>query len=124
MEVARLLLPDKTARHGGILLGPQVDTGRPADIRLKGETRGICRGPRKTSSQAGANLRLEGVEMVRPERFERPTYWFVASCSIQLSYGRTSSLANGVRFDCNFSRIVDSSGQINFAVDSCEFLES
>jgi hypothetical protein len=26
--------------------------------------------------------------MVRPERFERPTYWFVASCSIQLSYGR------------------------------------
>ena len=28
-------------------------------------------------------------EMVRPERFERPTYWFVASCSIQLSYGRT-----------------------------------
>ena len=62
--------------------------------------------------------------MVRPERFERPTYWFVASCSIQLSYGRTSSLANGVRFDCNFSRIVDSSGQINFAVDSCEFLES
>ena len=30
-----------------------------------------------------------GVFMVRPERFERPTYWFVASCSIQLSYGRT-----------------------------------
>jgi hypothetical protein len=27
--------------------------------------------------------------MVRPERFERPTYWFVASCSIHLSYGRT-----------------------------------
>ena len=27
--------------------------------------------------------------MVRLERFERPTYWFVASCSIQLSYGRT-----------------------------------
>jgi hypothetical protein len=30
--------------------------------------------------------------MVRPERFERPTYWFVASCSIQLSYGRTGCL--------------------------------
>jgi hypothetical protein len=30
--------------------------------------------------------------MVRPERFERPTYWFVASCSIQLSYGRTLRL--------------------------------
>ena len=28
-------------------------------------------------------------EMVHPERFERPTYWFVASCSIQLSYGCT-----------------------------------
>ena len=28
-------------------------------------------------------------KMVRPERFELPTYWFVASRSIQLSYGRT-----------------------------------
>jgi hypothetical protein len=27
--------------------------------------------------------------MVRPEGVEPPTYWFVASCSIQLSYGRT-----------------------------------
>jgi hypothetical protein len=26
--------------------------------------------------------------MVRPERFELPTLWFVAKCSIQLSYGR------------------------------------
>jgi hypothetical protein len=26
--------------------------------------------------------------MVRPERFELPTPWFVAKCSIQLSYGR------------------------------------
>ena len=26
--------------------------------------------------------------LVRPERFELPTYWFVASCSIQLSHGR------------------------------------
>jgi hypothetical protein len=31
--------------------------------------------------------RKEG--MVRPEGVEPPTYWFVASCSIQLSYGRT-----------------------------------
>jgi hypothetical protein len=29
--------------------------------------------------------------MVRPERFELPTLWFEAKCSIQLSYGRTSS---------------------------------
>ncbi len=26
--------------------------------------------------------------LVRPERFELPTYWFEASCSIRLSYGR------------------------------------
>jgi hypothetical protein len=25
---------------------------------------------------------------VRPERFELPTLWFEAKCSIQLSYGR------------------------------------
>ena len=28
------------------------------------------------------------LEVVRPERFERPTLWFVARYSIQLSYGR------------------------------------
>jgi hypothetical protein len=27
--------------------------------------------------------------MVRPERLELPAYWFEASRSIQLSYGRT-----------------------------------
>jgi hypothetical protein len=26
--------------------------------------------------------------VARPERFELPTPWFVARCSIQLSYGR------------------------------------
>ncbi len=30
------------------------------------------------------------VELVRPERFELPTLWFVARCSIQLSYGRST----------------------------------
>ena len=29
--------------------------------------------------------------MARPERFELPTLWFEARCSIQLSYGRVST---------------------------------
>ena len=40
--------------------------------------------------------------MVRPERFELPTLWFEAKCSIQLSYGRTfaddSSAQQSYRF--------------------------
>ncbi len=39
--------------------------------------------------------------MVRPERFELPTYWFVASRSIQLSYGRMSETIDRIsRFRC------------------------
>jgi hypothetical protein len=29
--------------------------------------------------------------VARPERFELPTLWFEARCSIQLSYGRTTA---------------------------------
>ena len=32
------------------------------------------------------------LELVRPERFELPTTWFVARYSIQLSYGRSYDL--------------------------------
>jgi hypothetical protein len=31
--------------------------------------------------------------MVRPERFELPTLWFEAKCSIQLSYGRAKQVS-------------------------------
>jgi hypothetical protein len=32
--------------------------------------------------------------LVRPERFELPTLWFEAKCSIQLSYGRVEDKLN------------------------------
>ena len=35
--------------------------------------------------------------MARPERFELPTLWFEARCSIQLSYGRVGSIVNHFR---------------------------
>ena len=53
--------------------------------------------------QRGAAFRRRGPQtsekMARPERLELPTYWFVASRSIQLSYGRAySSVARRVSF--------------------------
>ena len=39
--------------------------------------------------EKGATLRWAPFHfMARPERFELPTFWFVARHSIQLSYGR------------------------------------
>ena len=52
--------------------------------------------------------------LVRPERFELPTYWFVASCSIQLSHGRIT--------ETSFRRHADK-GQAFFAGIFKFFLE-
>jgi hypothetical protein len=32
--------------------------------------------------------------LARPERLELPTYWFEASCSIRLSYGRVDIIVS------------------------------
>jgi hypothetical protein len=46
---------------------------------------------------AAENAEEEEAKMVRPERIELPTSWFVAKHSIQLSYGRVSTRMS-VRF--------------------------
>src|SRR5260221_14244901 len=39
---------------------------------------------------------MRGKDLVRPERLELPAYWFEASRSIQLSYGRTLAYYTGL----------------------------
>ena len=42
------------------------------------------------------------LKLVRPERFELPTPWFEAKCSIQMSYGRTK---NGILIILNLGSL-------------------
>ncbi len=51
----------------------------------------VCREFELTPLVTGARKGFLGLSrLVRPERFELPTTWFEARCSIQLSYGRIS----------------------------------
>jgi hypothetical protein len=58
-------------------------------MRERGQTSGRPTEFGGRSNQTNAFIRGK---VVRPGRFELPTFWFVAKRSIQLSYGR-----NGVR---------------------------
>ena len=50
---------------------------------------GIC-----SLEQPSDERRMRLKKLVRPERFELPTLWFEAKCSIQLSYGRENNIRN------------------------------
>ena len=43
---------------------------------------------------------------MRPERFELPTLWFVAKCSIQLSYGRATRYSQQISIIAETSRLM------------------
>ena len=59
---------------------------------------GLCRCNSEPSESDELSGKLQiGECMVRPERVELPTYWFVASRSIQLSYGRTPLVSSETR---------------------------
>jgi hypothetical protein len=48
----------------------------------------LPKSPIKHHKPTTKKIQIKLLMMVRPERFELPTLWFEAKCSIQLSYGR------------------------------------
>src|ERR1039457_345481 len=57
--------------------------------------------PNWVTHRSSASLRKIGAEnMVRPERFELPTFWFVASGRIQYLVGPDSLTNSRARFIC------------------------
>ncbi len=68
-----------TASHG-VGMTRRAGSGRTP---LKSAIRGL-------EMKKPAFLQVFSLFLARPERFERPTPWFVAKYSIQLSYGRSA----------------------------------
>src|SRR5687767_2549874 len=67
--------------------------------------------PRRDPLSISASLKL-----ARPERFELPTTWFEAKCSIQLSYGREARDSSSPRqFNDGDIRVIPDSVEHNFA---------
>ena len=66
---------------------PQTDRQKSAPLRTSPDRTALV--SNSTWSLGIEGMKVGWVWMVRPEGVEPPTYWFVASCSIQLSYGRT-----------------------------------
>jgi hypothetical protein len=80
---------DTTTLNPGAFLIPAP--WRPSgDIRIsRGWPRSLAFGDRGYHYDSRPAFMTTAANMVRPERFELPAFWFVARRSIQLSYGRT-----------------------------------
>ena len=64
--------------------------------------------------------------MVRPERFELPTLWFEAKCSIQLSYGRGKQVMQKLKIADNppHGNYVAATGSGGFGVTNIGILST
>ena len=80
----------KTERHGEVREIP--DPGSNQRRSGPTESRGTYNRHYSGSSELMRPARKLLKNMARPERFELPTLWFEARCSIQLSYGRVLTI--------------------------------